>query len=124
MCHIVLMMPALGLVVFWVWPLNTALPVYLTIVALSGLVYFLILRAMQEPVRSGPEAMIRERGRVIRPLNPEGLVRLHGEIWRAIGLENLPQGASVQVVGVQGLTLLVKEAGSSTPKASGKHCPI
>ena len=35
MCHLVLLMPLIGLTVFWVSPINIATPIYLVILVLS-----------------------------------------------------------------------------------------
>jgi membrane protein implicated in regulation of membrane protease activity len=38
------------------------------------------------------------------------MVRLHGELWRAIAREAIPAGASVRVIRMEGLTLHVVPA--------------
>jgi len=42
------------------------------------------------------------------PLRPHGSVRVHGELWRARSTEDVDAGATVEVVGADGLTLVVK----------------
>jgi membrane-bound serine protease (ClpP class) len=42
--------------------------------------------------------------------NFEGMVRLNGALWRAVGLEAIPQGAHVRVTSFEGLTLHVVPA--------------
>ena len=37
----------------------------------------------------------------------QGMVRLHGELWRAVAREEIPAGAQVQVTRIEGLTLHV-----------------
>ena len=58
-----------------------------------------------------PSSMIGRRGIVIGRLDPEGYVRVHGELWRAETVENdrpVEKGRSVTVVGVSGLKLHVR----------------
>jgi membrane-bound serine protease (ClpP class) len=55
--------------------------------------------------------MIGRRGIVTGRLDPEGYVRVHGELWRAETVENdrpLKEGQSVTVVRVSGLKLYVR----------------
>jgi len=51
--------------------------------------------------------MVGQIGVARGALGPEGQVRVQGEIWRAIADRPLPDGTSVTVVDVQGLTLRV-----------------
>jgi len=58
-----------------------------------------------------PSSMIGRRGIVIGRLDPEGYVRVRGELWRAETVENdrpVEEGRSVAVVGVSGLKLYVR----------------
>lgn len=41
MCHFLLLLPVLALPAFWIWPLETALPVYASAVAVALAVYAL-----------------------------------------------------------------------------------
>jgi membrane protein implicated in regulation of membrane protease activity len=65
-------------------------------------VYFWIRFLRRYRVTTGVEAMIGERAEVIGP----GRVRLRGEIWSARG--ETPQGKTVRVTAVDGLTLEVE----------------
>ena len=49
-----------------------------------------------------------EVGQVRKPIDPEGLVFVHGEYWSAVSSEKIDAGEKVQVEGVQGLVLRVK----------------
>jgi membrane protein implicated in regulation of membrane protease activity len=58
-----------------------------------------------------PSSMIGRRGIVIARLDPEGYVRVRGELWRAETVEKdrpVEEGRSVAVVGVRGLKLYVR----------------
>lgn len=60
-------------------------------------------------VRTGSEGLIGSVAEVVETLDPEGRVRLRGEIWRARGPRSSPStvGERVEVTGVDGLTLEV-----------------
>jgi membrane-bound serine protease (ClpP class) len=58
-------------------------------------------------VRTGAEGLVGERAQVVERLDPEGRVRLRGEIWRARATTALPVGTQVEVTGVSGLKLQV-----------------
>jgi len=59
-------------------------------------------------VRGGAEGMVGERATVIEACEPEGLVRVRGEVWkaRAEGAA-LDEGERATVLGVEGLTVTV-----------------
>lgn len=125
MCHLILMMPILGLAVFWFWPTSEALPIYTMILLLSAVVYFVIMRAMMRPAQTGREGMLHEIAEVIEPINSKGHVRVHGEIWQAVCSDSLRKGDHAEVIGMNGLTLRVKrfqDVQRQTLPAS--HCSI
>jgi membrane protein implicated in regulation of membrane protease activity len=39
------------------------------------------------------------------------MVRLHGELWRAVSREEIPAGAQIRVTRIEGLTLHVVPGG-------------
>lgn len=110
MCHLILLLPIFGLVVFWLLPLDLAIPVYILILVPSILVYFAIMRAMRRPVSTGREGLINEIGRVVKSNKGEIQVLVHGEIWNASSSERLHKGQSVRIVGVHGLSVKVESA--------------
>ncbi len=125
MCHIVLLMPVFGLSVFWLWPLSVALPVYLGIAVLSGFIYFALLRAMHQPVKTGKEGLIGEIFETTGKLNPEGEVLVHGEIWKAVSSEKLKKGQMAEIVGIEGMILKVRRLSSNINKVErGQHSPV
>lgn len=65
---------------------------------------------------SSPESIIGGEGIVESGLNPEGYVRVQGELWRAVsGGERLERGEEIIVMGMQGLKLTVKKKASTGP---------
>ncbi|MEK6277151.1 MAG: NfeD family protein [Actinomycetota bacterium] len=64
-------------------------------------------------VSAGAEALVGESAAVIEACDPEGRVRMRGELWNARAAEGLAVGERVRVTAVEGLTLEVaREAGS------------
>lgn len=57
-CHVLLIMPLLGLGLFALLPWPVALPSYLVLVAVSLALYVKVIQAMRQPVRTGREAML------------------------------------------------------------------
>ena len=84
-----------------------------TIVLIGGffvIVSTLAFRAYHSKPQSGIEGLIGEVGIVQKPIDPEGLVFVHGEYWRATSSEKLEPGEMVAVEEVTGLILKVRKA--------------
>jgi len=90
-------------------------------VALAGTVPFailavvlmqLVLKSRQWKSATGKEELIGERGVVMAPLaaGAVGLVRVHGELWRAECPQPVKEGESVRVLRIEGLKLYVEPA--------------
>jgi membrane-bound serine protease (ClpP class) len=58
--------------------------------------------------RVGAEALIDAEGVVLTPCNPIGQVLVVGERWEATCAEGADPGEKVRVVGIEGLTLTVR----------------
>jgi len=63
-----------------------------------------------DPSEEGRHPLLGAEGIVVKPLNPSGYIRVRGELWRAevAGGGSIPQGETVRVQNVQGLTLIVQ----------------
>jgi membrane-bound serine protease (ClpP class) len=84
-----------------------------TIVLIGGFfvaVSTLAFRAYRAKPQTGTEGLIGEVGVVMKSLDPEGLVFVHGEYWRAVSGEKLEPGEMVAVKEVTGLLLKVRKA--------------
>lgn len=65
-------------------------------------------------LRVAPEAIIGHEGRVVRPLTPEGCVKVQGVLWKATCAEaELEAGDEVVVVGIYRLKLIVCPKGKN-----------
>jgi membrane-bound serine protease (ClpP class) len=56
---------------------------------------------------TGSEAMVGERAQVVEPCRPSGTVHLRGELWAARCEAGADTGDTVEVLSVDGLTLVV-----------------
>jgi len=85
----------------------------------SGAIFFVIMifavRAQRSPVRMGAESLVGKVGTVRIKLAPSGQIQLGGEQWTAELADrekHAPPGTRVEVIGVEGLRLIVRRAGS------------
>lgn len=112
MCHLVLLMPVMGLSAFWLMPMNIAIPSYVAVLLVSALVYWLILDAMKRPERDGFHSLIGTEAEVVSQLEPGGaaqyLVRTNGELWSARSTEVLRPKEKVNIAALDGLRLVVE----------------
>ncbi len=89
------------------------LPIVIIVAIIIGAFVFIIHKAIipdfrRRPV-TGQEGMIGLEGRVIKTLTPVGTVIVRGEYWRAKSVNgNIGVDESVEIVGVDGLTLNVR----------------
>ena len=78
------------------------------------------VRAHMRRVGTGEEDLLTQRGRALSALSPGGEVFVEGERWRARAVEGeIGQGEAVEVVGQEGLTLLVRRARGAAPEGTG-----
>jgi membrane-bound serine protease (ClpP class) len=68
------------------------------------------VKARRRPVVSGVEGLLRERAEAVESFEREGLVRAHGEIWRAVSREPILAGQRLRILAVKGLRLEVEPA--------------
>jgi membrane-bound serine protease (ClpP class) len=99
--------------------LGVAIPFAVIVIVLARFV----LRSRAWKVSTGKEEMLGEEGEVIEPIGAApatGLVRVHGELWRAASQsgESIPKGARARVKKVDGLTVQVEPVAPVRPAAS------
>ena len=90
--------------------LGVALAVTLPFAVLTVFLMRLVLRSRSWKNQTGREEMIGAQGTVVTelPLGAEGMIRIHGELWRAISNQPVPEGKPVRVVKMDGLKLYVE----------------
>lgn len=115
MCHLLLFMPAIALPIFWIVPLNIAVPVYAVIALTSAALYWLIANSMRKTPQIGVESLVGAPAEVVCRLDPghgaEYLVRSQGELWSARSGDQLEPGETVRVGALRGIHLLVERSG-------------
>ena len=73
------------------------------------LIAYLGIKVQQRKPATGEEGIVGEIGEVIETLNPQGTIRVHGELWKAISTSGkISKGAQVKVVRADNLTLYVE----------------
>lgn len=68
------------------------------------------MRARKSSRLTGTEGLIGETGVSRTPIDPEGMVFVHGEYWKARSNDTIPAGESVRVDKVEDLVLVVRKA--------------
>jgi membrane-bound ClpP family serine protease len=114
-----------AIVVIWRWLLpefgiNLSLSVLIGIMvawAVFAVALFVFTtRVLKRQTVVGLPTMIGSKGKVASSLAPDGLVRIRGELWGATSAEgNVDKGEEVEVVGEDGLKLVVRKAGKNRP---------
>lgn len=87
------------------WPVAAGLAV--AMLALVGITARFALASRRARVVSGREELIGTAGHVLDWNRGRGHVFIHGERWRAKGVDQLDAGDAVEVRGIDGLTLTV-----------------
>jgi membrane-bound serine protease (ClpP class) len=79
----------------------------------------LVLRSRKWKTATGREELIGSNGTVTAALQPgaEGMVRVHGELWRAESSQPVQEGKTVRVTKVKGLKLYVEPTEEAGPAA-------
>jgi len=99
--------------------LGIAIAVTLPFAIISTILTRLVLRSRKWKPQTGVEGMIGQEGTVVGALSEgvEGMVRVHGELWRANAAQPIAEGTPVRVLRVEGLRIFVEPtagAGSKT----------
>jgi membrane protein implicated in regulation of membrane protease activity len=95
--------------------LNINLPLAALIALMIGwavvavIIYRAGSRALKGKPMAGSEAMIGMKGRVVRPLDPDGLIEIGAELWRAKSTgDRIDIGEEVTIVKRKGTILIVR----------------
>lgn len=83
------------------------------------------IRAQMTESRTGLESMIGARAEVVDAVGPGGgRIFVSGEYWRAVSDREIPEGGTVEIEGIEGLTMTVRPAeGVEAPLRSGSSPP-
>ena len=107
---------ALAAIVLWGLPqLGIHLPLAVLIILMAVLAAYAVItyrlgsQALRRKPAAGLSDMVGSQGRVVSPLDPEGLVRIKGELWKSKSVgRRIEVGEEVTVVGQEGLKLIVR----------------
>ncbi len=112
-CHAVLLLPLLGLPLFWLLPLGYALPINIAAWLASPFLYWVIRRAMRKPPADGFRSLVGTQAEVVSKSETghsvKYLVRAQGEgeLWSAYSTDILNIGEWVNIVAVKGIGVVV-----------------
>jgi membrane-bound ClpP family serine protease len=98
-------------------PWTTSL-LFVAWVAKDFVLYPFVKTAYEGAVRTGAEQLIGLSGTAHTAVNPQGYVRVMGELWRArleAGAQPIAKGTGVRVRAAHGLTLIVTTDSLSAP---------
>jgi len=100
------------LIIIFFYYTSVEIWVYVLIIIIFTLVllikFYLFYPHFKKPV-TGKEGMLGRSGVTIETLNPEGKIKVHGEIWNAISVNGIiDKGKKVEIIKVENLDLLVK----------------
>ena len=74
-------------------------------------IFYVGVKAQFRRVKTGKEALVGAKGIATSDLKPKGEVRVNGEFWEAIVKDTtIAAGQAVEVVGMEGIFLVVKPA--------------
>ena len=115
-CHAIFLFPFVGLPLFWLLPLEYALPINLTIWLATPFLFRVIRKAMKKPLADGFQSLVGTHAEVVSRSetvrSAKYLVRAQGELWSAYSSDTLEIGEQVKVVALKGIGLVVERAGA------------
>ena len=117
---------ALVVIVLWGLPelgINIPLAGLIVLMVVWGvtsvIIYRLGSRALRRRTVAGLPVMVGTEGEVVSALAPKGLVRIKGELWKAMSSGvDIDAGEDVVVVEQDGLRLIVDKPGSDNSKGT------
>ncbi len=105
----------LALLFFILWALDVDIPLYLLIIIglVAGTLVFFIHRAIVPSLRRrkivGKEGMLNLTGEVTQKLNPQGVIKVADEYWKAKSVSgDIDVGEEVEIINIDGLKVEVK----------------
>ena len=119
-CHAALLLPFVGIPLFWLLPLEYALPINIAAWLVSPLLYRAIRRAMRKPPADGFRSLVGTEAEVVSRSETgrttKYLVRAGGELWTARCTSSLQPGEQVNIAAVDGISLVVESGDIDTAK--------
>jgi len=98
-------------------PLAGLIALMAALAAYDVITYRLGSRALKRKPVAGLSDMVGSTGKVVDSLDPEGLVRIRGELWQSKSADRrIDTGEEVIVVGQDGLKLIVRKVEAGNKK--------
>lgn len=117
MCHLIFLVPLAGIPLFWLLPLEYALPINVLLWIVSSILGYKVMRAMMRPPDDNFKRLTDTEAMVVSTVNQgygKYLVKAENELWTARSNETLRPGERVKVVATEGIKLVVKRVGTET----------
>ncbi len=93
-------------------PLLVTIVIALLLGAFGFIIQKAVIPSLHKKKITGSEGMIGLNATVIQPLTPVGVVMVSGELWKTKSVdENIGAGEEVEIVGINGLILIVRLTG-------------
>lgn len=90
--------------------LKLIIPVAISLSLIFLFLVFLVIRAHAKKIHTGKEGLVGEIGVAQTDLKPEGKVFVHGELWNAEAVGEVPCGGKVKIIQVlEGLKIRVQK---------------
>ncbi len=115
-CHAVLLLPLVGLPLFWLLPLGYALPINIAVWLATPFLYRMIRKAMIRPVKDEFQSLVGTTAEVVSKSetgrSAKYLVRVQGEgeLWSAYSTDALGIGEWVNIVAIRGIGVVIERA--------------
>ena len=91
---------------FW----SVLVPLVLGVATFGAVVAYAVARSMTRAQVSGVPELIGMTGRATGALNPEGMISVRGELWKARSESPVDKDDRVEIIEVRGLELRVRPA--------------
>jgi membrane-bound serine protease (ClpP class) len=88
--------------------LSTVLAVAIPLALITVFLLRLVLRSHRTAAATGGSWILGQVGTAITEIRKSGKVRIKGEIWNAWSRDTIQEGASIRIVGIEGLMLEVQ----------------
>lgn len=103
------LLPELGIKL----PLSVLIGVMAAWAIFAVALFVFTTRTLKRQTIVGLPTMVGSKGKVASPLAPEGFIRIRGELWGATSATgDINKGEEVEVVGEDGLKLVVRKLGT------------
>ena len=114
-CHAVLLLPLVGIPLFWLLPLGYALPINIAAWLATPFLYWAIRRALNKPISNdGFLSLVGTRAKVVSKSETVSSAKYlvqaqgEGELWSAYSSDVLNIGEWVNIVAIKGIGMVVE----------------